>query len=512
MRGLRGALLLALGLAVTALLPYALAQPRPPAPAAGPSARELKATVDYSAREVGAPPAVRAKLQTLRDDLQAKKVAVLGERVTFQIGYTTALDVPLERLAGTRKPSDLETTAVKQNTVAQRIVRFDEAAREKFAKARPTGSVPELVVLPRCAAAARAFDWRALGKVTPIRNQGGCGSCWAFATLGAYEGSYLIRNNKTADGSEQQILNCSGVGTCAGGWWAFDFLVPTGTSTEVSYPYTANDLPCKSQIATPFHAVTWGYVKPDGSIPSQSETKQALCKYGPLSVAVTPAFQAYTGDIFNENDQGNINHGVTLIGWDDDKGAWLIKNSWGAGWGLAGYMWISYGSNRIGDGAAWVQAKAEAYSIEDCIGFDPARAEVRRVQNRWKIVVGNMGLKDFDQNEQEARQALKIITHYRFNRQCFVGRPGPSMEYYTVGTQAPVGLMAGEDCVSYNPNNIDVNQVQGRWKIVDGSHWIADFGTNEDEAWLAMSLMKKYGFTRNCFVGRPNPSMTYARR
>jgi cathepsin L len=514
MRSRRAAFLFSVGLIVTALLSYALAQPRPSAPAAPPATRELKAAVDYSAREVGAPPAVRTKLQALRSDLQAKKVAVLGERVTFQVGYTTALDVPLERLAGTRKPPELPAAAAKQNTIAQKIVKFDAAARDKLAKDRPAVVIPELAALPKCEATARSFDWRALGKVTAVRNQGGCGSCWAFATLGAYEGSHLIRNNHAADGAEQQVLNCSGAGTCSGGWWAFAFLLPTGTATEVSYPYTANDLACKTQIATPFHAVTWGYVKSDGGVPTQAEMKQALCKYGPLAVAVnaTPSFQAYTGDVFNENDQSTINHGVTLIGWDDDKGAWLIKNSWGTGWGLSGYMWIAYGSNKVGDGAAWVQAKTDAYSIEDCINFDPARATVQRIQNRWKIVVGNMWLKDFDQNEAEARRALQIIKNYRLNRQCFVGRPNPSMEYYAVGAQAPSGSMAGEDCVSYNPNNIDVNQVQGRWKIVDGNHWIADFGTNEDEAWLALSLMKKYAFTRNCFVGRPNPSMTYARR
>jgi len=88
--------------------------------------------------------------------------------------------------------------------------------------------------------------------------------------------------------------------------------------------------------------------------------KQALCRYGPLAVAVraTRLFQAYKSGVFNERDTGKVNHGVTLIGWDDNKEAWLIKNSWGTGWGEKGYMWIVYYSNSIGYGASWVEAKS----------------------------------------------------------------------------------------------------------------------------------------------------------
>lgn len=87
--------------------------------------------------------------------------------------------------------------------------------------------------------------------------------------------------------------------------------------------------------------------------------KKALCAYGPLgvAVAVTSAFQAYKSGVFNENSNADINHAVTLVGWDDSKQAWRIKNSWGKAWGEAGYMWITYNTNKIGYGASWVQAK-----------------------------------------------------------------------------------------------------------------------------------------------------------
>jgi len=95
---------------------------------------------------------------------------------------------------------------------------------------------------------------------------------------------------------------------------------------------------------------------------------------------------------------------------------------------------------------------------------------------------------------------------------CFVGRPDPSFRYLLVNGNAPQGSMPGEDCVSFNPNTIEVKNIGGRWKIVDGSHWIFDFGDKESEARTALTIIRKYGFTRSCFVGRPNPSFNYLRK
>jgi len=320
----------------------------------------------YVQRERTASAEIRSKLSALRQQVTEQKLA-------FTVGYTEAMDRKLEQLAGTRAPENLPALAAKQNAVAQQVLEIDRQARTEFERAHPN-VLPRIKVLAVCSQLS-AFDWRRSGKVTAVRDQDGCGSCWAFASMGAYEGSDLVRNNQKVDASEQQVLNCSGAGTCRGGWHAgvFDYLIATGTATEASYPYTANDKPCNGSIATPYRAVAWGYVKPDAGIPSVAEMKDALCKYGPLTVAVfaSPLFQAYTGGIFNEgNNSHGINHDVTLIGWDDGKGAWLIKNSWGTNWGETGgygtergYIWIAYGSNNIGYGAAWVQARSLFYKL-----------------------------------------------------------------------------------------------------------------------------------------------------
>lgn len=148
----------------------------------------------------------------------------------------------------------------------------------------------------------------------------------------------------------------------------------------------------------------------------------------------------------------------------------------------------------------------------DFIPFDPARARVLNVNGRWKIVVDDMWLLDFGANSAEAKQALKIIKFYRMNSQCFVGRPNPSMEFYLVNGRAPEGPMTGEDAISFNPQNIEVMRVAGRWKIVEGNHWIMDFDQAEDEARQAWSYILRYGFRYICFVGRPDPSFTYFRK
>jgi hypothetical protein len=148
---------------------------------------------------------------------------------------------------------------------------------------------------------------------------------------------------------------------------------------------------------------------------------------------------------------------------------------------------------------------------EDCVSFDPRTAEVKQINGRWKIVDGSHWLFDFGSKGDEAKKALAIIKHYRMNQSCFVGRPDPSFQYMLVSGRAPRGSYPGEDCVSFNPRTAEVKQINGRWKIVDGSHWMFDFENKRDEAELALRIIKKYGFTRSCFVGRPDPSFTYLR-
>lgn len=151
-------------------------------------------------------------------------------------------------------------------------------------------------------------------------------------------------------------------------------------------------------------------------------------------------------------------------------------------------------------------------NMHDCIPFDPNRAKVIQAGTRWKIAVDNMWLLDFGTLKVEAEQALKIIKHFKMNSQCFVGRPQPSMEFYLVNGAAPTGAMPGEDAIPFNPANIEVQKVQGRWKIIEGNHWIMDFDQHEDEARQALSFILRYGFRYICFVGRPGPSMTYFRK
>lgn len=148
----------------------------------------------------------------------------------------------------------------------------------------------------------------------------------------------------------------------------------------------------------------------------------------------------------------------------------------------------------------------------DCVSFNPKRAEVRNVGGRWKIAEDRHWIMDFGAKEREARRAIRIIRKYGLDRQCFVGRPDPSMTYFLTRGRIPSGAMRGEDCVGFNPATIEVRRVKGRWKIVDGNHWIMDFGRNEREAQKAYSVFRRYGATRQCFVARPGPSMSYLRR
>ena len=146
---------------------------------------------------------------------------------------------------------------------------------------------------------------------------------------------------------------------------------------------------------------------------------------------------------------------------------------------------------------------------EDKLDFNWRTTKLRRMGGHYKLVDGNHLIKDLGTNFREANQALKVVRHYRMNSIGFIGRPQPSMTYFLTDGRAPTGVLRGEDAVRFNPNRIRAKRVGGRWKIVEDNHLIMDFDQNRRECHQALQIIKKYGFTRQGFVGRPNPVLTY---
>lgn len=322
--------------------------------------QDLKLKPFYQNRELRANVKIKQDLSRLRQQIKVKNLK-------YQVAYTTAMDYNLSQLAGARMNTRMNskfTTQVRQ-----------------FSKASPSMDL-KVAGSAACNAGSSKFDPRSSGKVTPVRNQGACGSCWVFGPMAAYEINYLRKNGtlpNQVDVSEQHVLNCSNGGSCGGGdpRDVFSWMVGQNKKVEkeVSMPYNAADGSCNiGNPPTTFGAYKWGYVSPSNNWtvrPSVSQIKQAICKYGAISacVNVTGAFQAYSSGVFFDQPSSgsNINHCVAIVGWDDSKNAWLIKNSWGTGWGMNGYMWIHYNTNNIGVCAIWVEA--DKVQKRDLTGF-----------------------------------------------------------------------------------------------------------------------------------------------
>jgi len=264
--------------------------------------------LDYDKRERGASNKIKTKLAALRKEAVVK-------HWTFEVGYTTAMDFDHEKIKGLKPPGNWLDQAKLQNSLA-----------------RPLEG-PKRMFLGQCLASAAKFNWADHNGVTPVKGQCFCADSWAFATHGAFEGSYAILNKVLIDSAEQDTIDCSGAGDCNGGFWAFQYLIDRGSAKEADYPYVAKKGTCRVDVQPPYKAVAWGFVDSTVHIPSVAALKKALCDYGPLAVgvAVTPAFQAYTSGVFNEGSNKDSDHPITLVGWDDSKQAWRVKNNWGTG-------------------------------------------------------------------------------------------------------------------------------------------------------------------------------------
>merc|ERR1719326_265563 len=195
---------------------------------------------------------------------------------------------------------------------------------------------------------ADSVDWVAKGAVIPVKNQGQCGSCWAFSTTGSVEGAYQIATGKLLSFSEQELVDCAGsYGNqgCNGGLMdnGFKYLEAKGDALESKYAYTAKTGTCSSsKSADP--ALAKGAVTSFNDVTSDSETQLlAAVSQQPVSVAIEadkPGFQFYKSGVFSGTCGTNLDHGVLVVGYGTDSGKdyWKVKNSWGTTWGDAGYI------------------------------------------------------------------------------------------------------------------------------------------------------------------------------
>jgi C1A family cysteine protease len=200
-------------------------------------------------------------------------------------------------------------------------------------------------------ASCTSVDWDDKGAVTPVKNQGQCGSCWSFSTTGAIEGRAQIAKGTLASLSEQELVDCDTVDSaCQGGLmdYGFEYVINNnGLCSEVEYPYVSGTTTKKgtcerSSCSNKFDAIT-SYT--DVASDSQDQLESALCD-GPVSIAIEADqeyFQFYNDGVLDGSGCGaNLDHGVLLVGmgYDSDSGSdyWKVKNSWGVNWGEAGYI------------------------------------------------------------------------------------------------------------------------------------------------------------------------------
>jgi len=222
------------------------------------------------------------------------------------------------------------------------------------------------------------LDWRAVGGITAVKDQGECGSCWAFGATAELEAFVKIYYGVDTDLSEQQVVSCNPYGAdCGGGWSTAAYYVfeHWGAVTEDCHPYLAADPPEAPCLQSDLHR--YGFVTGYNYIANDVEQMKAALQYGPIctSIDASDEFEAYSGGCYDVPG-GWTNHLVLIVGYDDRScdgaGAWIIKNSWGGSFGENGFIWVQYGAGSVGTNVTQLEYEAPPVEIiiENPLGYE----------------------------------------------------------------------------------------------------------------------------------------------
>jgi C1A family cysteine protease len=392
-------------------------------------------------------PEAAARLESLQQEMRD------GDH-TYSVGYNPALEYSPEQLCGLWEPEE----------------GYEELPAAELEA--PTATLPSYL------------DWRHSGGVTPIKNQGGCSSCWAFGTVGPLESQIKLRCGVETDIAEQYLVSCNLQGySCNRGWFAHQYHLNTfgfseteaGAVLESSFPYQAAEVPCPGSHSHPYKLSDWNFVgtenKSSWTNPTIQQIKQAIYTHGPIAATVCAGnkFTGYIGGVFNTDETSfclqqsppaNVNHGVVLVGWNDDQGAdkgyWILRNSWGVGWGESGYMNIRYGISKVGYAANYV-----VLNTSTCPGGPPPPPQASSA----------ITLRSPNGGRTYAAGGKQNI------RWTYTGNPGDWVKIWLLRGDKVVGRIASNVPIGANGSGtfvwkIPVNQASGykyRVKIVSGT-------------------------------------------